>query len=126
VSCDGDAITCAILKTQQMRDCQDHDENDPQVKYGKQLLSGDDPMRDRLPTIDNAREVDLSNIKLDAAGWGGGGSCIQDRQFSVMGKTIVIPLSKLCEYLVILRYAIMLIASIVSFRMVSGSILKEV
>ncbi len=109
-----------------MRDCQDHDDNDPQVKYGKRLLNGDDPLRDRLPTVDNAREVDLSNIKVDASGWGGGGSCLQDRQFSVMGKTVVIPLSKLCEYLIILRYAIMLIASIVSFRMVSGSILKEV
>lgn len=82
-------------------------------------------MKDSLPTKDNAQEVDL-NSQIDTGGWGGGGSCVSDKSFSVMGKVIVIPVSKVCDYLIYLRFAIMLIAGIVSFKMVSGSILRNV
>nr|WP_304941556.1 virulence factor TspB C-terminal domain-related protein [Undibacterium sp. FT79W] len=81
-------------------------------------------MKDTLPSKDKAQEVDLRK-DIDTSGWGGGGSCFSDKSFELMGKTIVIPLSDLCQYLIYLRYAIMLIAGIVSYKMVSGSILRS-
>ena len=124
-ACTGDAITCQILKTQQLRDCQDHDDTDPNVILGKQLLAGQDPKASTLPTLDNASTVDLSGTQLDSSGWGGGGQCFQDKQFSAMGQTITIPLSKLCDYLIVFRALIMLIAALSSFKMVSGVILNS-
>lgn len=124
-SCDGDAITCAILRTQQQRDCEDHDDNDEQVKMGKQLLSGADPLKSTLPTIDNAQVIDLSGNNISADGWGGGGQCFTDKTFSVGGKTIILPLSKVCDYLLALRFAIMIIAALTSYKMVAGTILRD-
>nr|WP_263398768.1 virulence factor TspB C-terminal domain-related protein [Undibacterium oligocarboniphilum] len=124
-SCDGDAITCAILRTQQQRDCEDHDDNDPQVKLGKQLLSGDDPLKDSLPNAENAQVVDLSGNIVNADGWGGGGQCFTDKTFSVSGRSFVLPLSSVCDYLLALRFAVMLMAALTSYKMVSGTILRD-
>ena len=81
-------------------------------------------MKDMLPSKDKAQEVDLRR-DIDTSGWGGGGSCFSDKTISVMGKTVVIPVSRVCDYLIYLRFAIMLIAAIVSYKMVSGSILRS-
>jgi hypothetical protein len=51
------------------------------------------------------------NSQIDTGGWGGGGSWFSDKTISVMGK-VVIPLSKVCDYLIYLRFAIMLIAGL--------------
>ncbi|GGC57730.1 virulence factor TspB C-terminal domain-related protein [Undibacterium terreum] len=124
-TCDGDAITCAILQKQRQQYCEDHDEKNPQVILGKQLLNGEDPMKSQYPTLDNAQTVDLSQNHLDTGGWGLGGSCFQDKTFSVAGASVTIPLSQSCQYLIAFRYAIMLLAGIASWRMVSGSILRN-
>ncbi|HTD06238.1 hypothetical protein [Undibacterium sp.] len=124
-TCDGDAITCAILQKQRQQYCEDHDEKNPQVILGRQLLAGEDPMKNSYPSIDNAQTVDLSQNRLDSNGWGMGGSCFIDKTFSVMGFSIIIPFSQTCPYLIALRYAIMLLASIASYRTVSGSILRS-
>ncbi len=92
---------------------------------GKQLLSSGDPMLSKYPTPDNGQSVDLAQNHLDTSGWGMGGACFSDKQISVMGKSITIPLSQTCQYLIAFRYAIMLLASIASYRMVSGSILRN-
>jgi hypothetical protein len=86
------------------------------------LLSGADPLT--LPTVANAQEVDVSQV-VRADGWGGGGSCFKDKTINLLGHSIVLPISRICEYLIYLRYAIMLMASLVSFRMLSGSILRS-
>jgi hypothetical protein len=120
-NCEGDAITCAILRTQQLRDCEEHDASNAQFQLGSALLSGRDPMS--LPTVGNAQEVDVSQV-VRADGWGGGGQCFKDKTINLLGHSIVLPISRICEYLIYLRYAIMLMASLVSFRMLSGSILR--
>lgn len=124
-SCDGDAIQCAILRTQQKRDCEDHDDKHPQYVLGKNILDGVDPMKSVLPSVDKASEIDVArDIRADGFG-GGASSCATDKEVSILGQSIAIPLSKVCDYLLPLRFAIMLIASIVSFKMLSGVILRD-
>jgi len=121
-TCNGDAITCEALKLQRGNDCE-LKKDTPEKTLGKQINDKNDPLKNSLPTIENAKQVDLSSLNLNANGWGLGGGCIQDKSISVMGKQVTIPLSSLCEYLLALRYAIMLIAAILSFKIVSGAVL---
>lgn len=123
-TCEGDAITCALLRQQRKEYCENTKEN-PQTTLGNQLLAGNDPLKSTLPTAANATGVNLGQGALDTSGFMGGGSCFADKSFSVMGQTFVIPFSAVCNILLALRFAIMIIASLVSFRMVSGVIFRE-
>jgi len=122
IQCTGDAIQCSILKTQQKQDCELRRETVYQ-KLGQNIAEGNDPDKHTLPTIANAQQVDLSATQLDANGWGMGGACFSDKTFSVGGKVFTIPFSSVCEYLLALRYGIMLLASILSFKIVTGAVL---
>jgi hypothetical protein len=124
VSCDGDAITCAILRTQQKRDCEDHDSSNKHFQAGQALLDGVDPLRDSLPSVKNALEVDVSKT-VQSESWAGGGSCVVDKVISVRGISITVPLSSICPYLIYLRFAIMLLASLSSFYMLSSAVLRD-
>ena len=94
-----------------------------QSKLGQQIMNGQDPLGDKLPTPGNAPEVDLPTLSAD--GWMGGGSCFQDKSVSVHGMALTIPFSSVCPYLLPIRAAVMLIAALASFRMLSGTVLKE-
>jgi len=128
ISCTGDAITCALLRTQAERNCRDKQAEDelkakPYNNLGNAVLSGADPMAATLPTKANAAQINIPS--LDQSGWLGGGSCFPDKTFSVQGHSFTIPFSAACAYLVAFRYALMLVALFASFRMISGAILKD-
>ena len=122
VSCEGDAIQCAMYRQMQKQYCEDR--ADSAIKtLGEQILNGNDPQAGTLPTRANAEQIPLAS--LDQAGFLGGGSCFKDKQISVMGKAVTIPFSAACEYLVAFRYVIMVIALLVSFRLLGGVILRS-
>ena len=82
-------------------------------------------MKNVLPSVDKAAEIDVAR-DIRADGFGGGAStCATDKDITLFGRSFVMPLSKVCDYLLPLRFAIMVIASIVSFRMLSGVILRD-
>ncbi|HJW54708.1 MAG TPA: virulence factor TspB C-terminal domain-related protein [Burkholderiaceae bacterium] len=120
-ACEGDAITCAILRQQRKEYCENQKESDIS-NLGKSIMAGSDPKS--LPSVANASSVDLSST-LDSSGFLGGGSCFSDRSFSYGGMSLTIPFSRVCEYLLPLRVAIMLMALLASFRLLSQSILRE-
>jgi hypothetical protein len=122
-SCQGDAIQCAILQAERQRYCEDHKDT-PQIDLGVQILNGADPLQTTLPTVENGSTVDLSSTSLDSTGWGVSSSCIADVTLTILGHQSVLPFSQICPYLLVLRFAIMLLASLASFRMVSGTILR--
>ncbi|RZI42473.1 hypothetical protein EGT07_14815 [Herbaspirillum sp. HC18] len=99
--------------------------NDPLTRLGSSVVAGNDPDFDKLPSLSNGQTVDLSSKSLDSSGWLGGGSCFADKRISVLNQSILIPLSQVCDYLIGLRYALMVVAALVSFRIVSGTILRE-
>ncbi|PNG06679.1 hypothetical protein CXL00_07060 [Stutzerimonas stutzeri] len=50
------------------------------------------------------------------------GSCMPDEEFTVMGKRFVLPISKACPYLALLRYAVIAMAYLGAARIVSRAI----
>lgn len=125
--CTGDAITCAIAQAARIANCKrresdDAMKNSPEYALGNAALSGNDPAQN-LPTRSNAQTIAVNN--LDSSGWLGGGACFPDKSFEVQGHTIAIPFSSVCEYLVGLRYAMMVLAGLLAFRVLAGSVLKD-
>ena len=126
ISCDGDAIQCATLRAAAAMQCkQKQDEDDlkasPLAAKGQAAIDGTD--LDGLPSIKNAQKVTIPG--MDTQGWLGNGAAFEDVRVSVQGHEIVVPLSKWTGYLVGLRYALMIVASMVSFRILGSAILKE-
>lgn len=128
IACTGDAIQCGILRAAAAKACEEKTDRDAlnQAGYktlGDKLLAGTDPATG-LPSKTNAAQVQMPG-SLDNSGWLGGGACFPDKQFSIRGYSITLSFTKACEPLIAFRYALMIIALLVSFRMLSGTILKD-
>jgi hypothetical protein len=127
ITCEGDAIQCATLRAAAKMECRmQKDAEDlaalPLNALGAAGVSGNDPLKSTFPTIAGATIVQVPS-QLDASGWLGNGACFADKTISIQGQTIVIPLSAGCDALLVLRYALMVVAGLVSFRILSGAIL---
>lgn len=128
IQCVGDAIQCATLRAAAAMECKQRADEDlikasPIHSLGNAAINGKDPMEDQLPKASRAQTVDVAGIAAD--GWLGGGAAFDDVTFTIMGKSITIPFGKWSGYLVGLRYALMVVASLVSFRILSGAILRS-
>lgn len=129
VTCQGDAIQCEMLIQQTALRCSaEQDKKDlessPLNALGKAAASGSDPLSSSLPSPANATNISVPT-SLTTSGWLGGGQCFADKSFTVMGKTIALPFGKACDGLVVLRYALMVMASLVSFKILRASFLSE-
>ena len=125
VSCSGDAIQCETLREVSAMACKAKTDSDalaasPLTAVGNNAING---TVTGLPTKSNASLVNVPS-SLDQSGWLGGGAPFPDKSFTVQGKIIVIPFSNVTSYLLALRYALMAASMLISFRMLSGSILK--
>lgn len=129
VSCIGDAIECAQLRTVATQVCKQKVEEDAlkassMYAKGNGAVNGADPDGSTLPSPSNASSVAMPS-SLNTAGFAGAGSPFSDYTFSFRGRSFTIPLAKWSGYLEAFRYVLMVIASLVSFRMLSGAILKD-
>lgn len=128
VACMGDAIQCATLRAAAAMECKQRADEEalkasPLHALGAAAAAGNDPMAGSLPTVKNATTVAVPTMA--ASGWIGGGSAFRDVSFTVQGRTFTLPLERWTGYLVGLRYALMVVAMLVSFRMLSGVILRD-
>lgn len=126
IACNGDAVQCATLRAAALMQCQQaKDITDaaasPLNSLGSAASGGNDPSKGTFPSAANATVVQAGSLSAD--GWLGGGACFADKTFVVQGRSFVVPLSKTCDYLLALRYGLMALAGLVSFRMLSGAIL---
>lgn len=129
ISCDGDAIQCETLRTAAKLECSIRKDREDAAassltSLGTAIGNGADPSASTLPSKATAVQVAMPST-LDSSGWLGGGAKFADKSFTLMGKTIVIPFSAPLEYLIILRYALMIASLLVSFRILSGAIIRE-
>lgn len=127
ITCQGDAIQCATLRAAAAMECkQRQDETDlktsPLSAKGAAAVNGTDLAG--LPNSKNGAIVNISTL-AGTEGWLGGGSAFDDISVTVQGHQIIVPLAKWSGYLVSLRYALMIIASLISFRILGSAILKE-
>jgi len=126
ISCNGDAIQCATLREAATIQCRQKEAEDaikasPQYTLGNAAANGNDPEKGSLPAPGNGTTVDVSALSAD--GWLGGGAPIDDVSVEFQGQSIVIPFSKAASALIVLRYALMVAASLISFRILSGAVL---
>jgi len=126
ISCMGDAIQCATLREAATIQCRQKEAEDaikasPQYTLGNAAGNGNDPEKGSLPAPGNGTTVDVSALSAD--GWLGGGAPIEDVSVEFQGQSIVIPFSKAASALIVLRYALMVAASLISFRILSGAVL---
>lgn len=126
VSCTGDAIQCATLRAAAALQCAQATSDaelaaSPLNAVGQAAVDGSvDP---GAPTKENGEHIDLPS-SLDANGWLGGGKCFADKTITLQGHQILIPLSAGCDAMLVLRYALMVVASLVSFRILSRAVLS--
>lgn len=129
ISCTGDAVQCATLRAAAAMECKQRKEEDALKdsslhSLGQAAAGGVDPQGDTLPAVKNAAVVQVPSMS-GSHGWLGAGAVFKDVSFTVQGHTVSVPLSKWTSYLEAFRYALMVVASLVSFRLLSGSILRD-
>lgn len=127
VTCQGDAIQCATLRAAAAMECKqraDEDAIKASAEYGlgSAAVAGNDPQAGSLPGPSKATLVEVGALNKD--GWLGDGAAFDDLTVTVQGQAIVIPFSEATGLLVGLRYALMIAAALVSFRILSGAILR--
>lgn len=129
IACQGDAIQCATLQQAAALRCK-ADDDDKAIKssgafsLGQAAMSGSDPLASTMPKPSNGTNVNVQS-SLNTGGWLGGGKCFSDKTLSVFGQSVTLPFSQACDGLIILRYALMIVASLVSFRILRGTFLTE-
>lgn len=129
-SCDGDAIQCAIAKKQHSIKCEyDNDIKDIKLlsatQKGEKLLKGDfdlDVQSFIDGTGDSKRTVNLSTQIKESGNAHFSGDGIQDLTFTVMSKTITLPLSNYNKYLEYMGSILLALSYFAAFRIVMGSI----
>lgn len=113
VKCDGDAIQCAIMRDIRLQKCA-AEKAEKEVlgsgyyKLGDLILKGQDPDKNKLPSIERAEVINLDS--LDQSGFVGASQCLADTQFTVKGRQITIPWSSWCDYLLAFRFLFMVLA----------------
>lgn len=123
LSCDGDAIQCAIYRQQREAYCEAIKDTDER-KLGNNMLKNTDPLKTKIEETMKGTEVDFSNQRFDQSGFLGGGACLADRSIQVAGRAIPVSFSTVCQNIIGLRAAIMACALIVAYMLVSRSVLQ--
>ncbi len=114
-SCKGDAVQCAIAKEQHKRNCKLFDtESDESKLYEKDK----DKKGDQTKDLDDNKEENIAS-KIQTSSAIGGGSCIANKQFTVMGTTFTIPFNEVCPYLRAAGDALVAVAFLVALRILT-------
>lgn len=127
ISCAGDAIQCATLRAAAALQCQASEadkelKESSSYKLGSSILNGSDPAGATLPNPAGATVIDVPK-SLTSDGWLGGGAPFDDLTVDVMGHSLTIPFAEITSHLEFLKYAVMMVASLISFRRISGAVL---
>lgn len=119
VACKGDAIQCAMAKEQARRNCEWFKENAEWKAKGEALADGTDttanPAEENNRTIVNLPTALDASSPISATG-------IQDRTFSLFGRSYTLRLSELNPYLAIVGYVFMVLAYIAAGRILAGAV----
>ncbi|CAJ0709534.1 hypothetical protein LMG7143_01108 [Ralstonia thomasii] len=123
-TCDGDAISCAILQQQWSTRC-DLQKHDDSTDLGSKLANGQDPMAGKLPTPDGADKVDLSSKLSNVDDMGIVAQCLGNIDVPLQlpggGWNLHIDTTPLCDIGKLLGYLNMLSTMMLCAYMLKGS-----
>lgn len=127
ISCTGDAIQCATLRAAAAMQCAQQQDIDalkvsPQKALGEQILSGADPMSGQISDTLKGGEVDMSRVSFDQSGFLGGGTCLSNRSFTVLGHVVQVDFTTVCNNIAPLRTVMMAVALIMAYLIVGRSV----
>ena len=112
--CEGDAVQCAIAREQHRRNCAMFVDESNESKLYDNEKNKEGSQADLL--VGN-ESVDLGG-RIDQTDALGGGSCIADRNVTVMGHSISLPFSSICPYLEILGNILIAVSLLLAIRIV--------
>jgi hypothetical protein len=126
-SCQGDAIQCATLRAAAAMQCAQQQDTDalkalPQKALGDQIMGGNDPMAGQIADTLKGTDVDMSRVSFDQSGFLGGGTCLANRSFVVMGRAVPVDFTTVCNNIAPLRAVMMAVALIMSYLIVGRSV----
>jgi hypothetical protein len=126
-SCQGDAIQCATLRAAAAMQCAQQQDTDalkalPQKALGDQIMGGNDPMAGQISDTLKGTDVDMSRVSFDQSGFLGGGTCLANRSFVVMGRAVPVDFTTVCNNIAPLRAVMMAVALIMSYLIVGRSV----
>jgi hypothetical protein len=129
LTCNGDAVQCATLMAAQKLQCARQADEDglkasPSKTLGDAMLSGTDPSKSTIDAVIKGDTVDMSSPALDQTGFVGGGSCLPDKTFTVMGHAVTVSFATVCSNVQPLRYIVMACAFILVYLMVARSVIN--
>lgn len=127
VSCTGDAIQCATLRAAATMQCAQQQDIDAlkamsQKALGDQIMAGNDPMATQISDTLKGTDVDMSHVSFDQSGFLSGGTCLANRSFSVMGQSVAVDFTSLCNNIAPLRAVMMAVALILAYLIVGRSV----
>ncbi|KQB57054.1 MULTISPECIES: hypothetical protein [Acidovorax] len=112
--CEGDAIFCAIAKEQHRRACKLFDDKSAESDlYDKEKGKEGEQTKD-LP---GNKEESMAN-RISTANAFGGGQCIRDLNIVVVGKSVTLPMSKICPSLEIIGNIMVAVSLLLAIRIV--------
>lgn len=129
ITCTGDAIQCATLRAAAAIQCKQKQDDDdlkasPSKALGDSILGGTDPSKSTIDTLMKGDTADMSNPNLDQGGFVGGGACLPDKTFTVMGHVVTVSFATVCSNIQPLRYIVMACAFILVYLMVARSVIN--
>lgn len=125
ITCQGDAIQCATLRAAAAMECRDKAnleslEKSPLTAAGNKVLDGTDTT---AADFVKGTTVDMSKQALDQSGFLSG-SCLANRSFTVSGHSVEVSFARVCESIQPLRAVVMACAFIISYLIVSRSVIQ--
>lgn len=118
--CDGDPFQCAVLKQAHLDTCrlmanptaEETAATDAKINTAWAAYDANQA------TLDAQTSTLYSQFQGAVSGGGGGGVCLADVPFAVMGHSMVMEFSRVCEYIEFIRYGVLAVAYLLAARIV--------
>lgn len=108
--CEGDAVQCAHAKETHLQNCKINKDTPERQLY--EASKGD------AADFDNDGVVNVGPSSFSQAAILGSASCISDKSITVMGSTVSLPFSRVCQYLAMLGNVLMAVGFLLSGRII--------
>lgn len=119
--CSGDVFLCAVLKQEWSDSCAVRalPTDEEQQTFDAKVAAMQAKIDANQATLDSTVDTLVQTFKSSTSASSSTGKCFVDKSVNVLGRTVVIPFSDVCQYLVMLRYAMLAMAFLISLRMLS-------
>lgn len=129
ISCQGDAIQCATLRAAAAMQCQQQSDIEslktmPAKALGEAILGGAESEASMLGDLVKGTEVDMSKPNIDQSSFVAA-SCFANRSINVLGQSVEMDFTRVCNDIQPLRAAIMAVAFLVAYLIVARSVLQS-